>query len=73
VPPTEQARLLLVATLGGLGVARDEAVRAADALQVERLTPGDFAAVARRYRVLGETPAAEAFIAVLREEVELKG
>jgi hypothetical protein len=69
----EQARRLLEATLCGLGVAREDAVRAAEALRIVRLTPGDFAAVARRFRVLGETPQAEAFVAALREEVELKG
>jgi SpoVK/Ycf46/Vps4 family AAA+-type ATPase len=69
----EQARRLLVTTLGGLGVAREDAVRAAESLRVERLTPGDFAAVARRYRMLREAAAADAFGAALREEVELKG
>ncbi len=69
----EQARGLLAATLEALGVAHADAARAAEGLRIERLTPGDFAAVARRYRVLGETPGAEAFVAALREEVELKG
>jgi SpoVK/Ycf46/Vps4 family AAA+-type ATPase len=69
----EQARRLLVVTLVGLGVAREEAATAAGALRIERLTPGDFAAVARRYRMLGETPETGAFVAVLKQEVELKG
>lgn len=69
----EQARRLLVATLCGLSVARGDALRAAESLRCDRLTPGDFAAVARRFRVLGAAPQAEAFVAALREEVELKG
>jgi len=41
--------------------------------RIERLTPGDFAAVARRFRILGLAPDAAAFVAALKEEVELKG
>jgi hypothetical protein len=45
----------------------------AEALRIERLTPGNFAALARRFRMIGETPDAAAFVASLREEVDLKG
>jgi transitional endoplasmic reticulum ATPase len=69
----EQARGLLAATLAGFGVARDDAERLPDVQRIERLTPGDFAAAARRFRILGLTPDAAAFVAALKEEVEVKG
>jgi SpoVK/Ycf46/Vps4 family AAA+-type ATPase len=69
----EQARGLLGATLTGFGVAREDAERRSEVQRIERLTPGDFAAVARRFRILGRTPDATAFVAALKDEVELKG
>lgn len=68
----EQRWRLLVATLGARGVVvGDERARAA-LDQLSKITPGDFAAVARRVDVLGGDLTAEAFVAELVEEERVK-
>ncbi len=70
----DQKWRLLVATLGARGVIVGEgecAVRSS-LDRLGSLTPGDFAAVARRVDVLGDAVTAEWFVAELAEEERLK-
>jgi hypothetical protein len=73
----EQAVALLRATLAGLGVA-DTAEAEAEAeaeemiARVANLTPGDFAAAARRVRALGAPVTAVGFAAEVVAEVRVK-
>ncbi|MBI3206680.1 MAG: AAA family ATPase [Myxococcales bacterium] len=68
----EQRWRLLVATLAARGVVLGDE-RARPALdQLSKITPGDFAAVARRVDVLGGDVTAEAFVAELAEEERVK-
>lgn len=41
--------------------------------QLENLTPGDFATVARQWTVLGEAPDAGALMIALEDECRVKG
>jgi hypothetical protein len=67
----EQAVALLRATLEGLGFATTAEAEAAIA-RVANLTPGDFAAAARRVRALGAPMTAAAFAAEVLTEVRVK-
>jgi len=72
----DQRWRMLAQTLAGLGVtlAEDGASQGLRR-QLDRLsnlTPGDYAAVARRGRLLGETPDGARFVAALEEECAFK-
>jgi len=71
-----QARVLLDTTLvslGGSPVAADEELAVNQGLgAMDCLTPGDFAAVARRIKALGLAPEAAAVMAGLQEEVDAR-
>ena len=69
-PP--QVRAMLAASLAALGAAPACAIVQADASRLMCATPGDFAAVEQRFQLLGETPAPERFVSVLREELDFK-
>lgn len=57
-----------------LGVPAEEAEGwAAATRELDRLTPGDFAAAVKRLRLLDGTPSGEALLRALREEVAAKG
>lgn len=70
----EQAAELFCATLRELGGPTLQAQSWQTQLaQLGRLTPGDFAAVLRRLRLLGDTPTPEVLLAALAAEVEASG
>jgi SpoVK/Ycf46/Vps4 family AAA+-type ATPase len=63
---------LIGATLDQLGVAAMSRTEQDEAGRLTRATPGDIAAVAKRFRMLGERPSAAAFVRALAEEIALK-
>ncbi len=70
-----QAKLLFARTLArltGEAVAGTDADVARELVRIVNLTPGDFAAVARRLSALGEKPTATRLLAELRAEVDVK-
>ena len=68
----QQVCRMLVATLKTLGAEPACEVQLAQAERLICATPGDFAAVAQRFRLLGETPPAAQFICELRDELAFK-
>jgi transitional endoplasmic reticulum ATPase len=68
--PEQTARLFLE-LLGSDGTENVDAL--ARVTELRFVTPGDFAAVARRWHVLGERPSAEELAQALAEECALKG
>lgn len=67
-----QARALFVATLQSLDVAVDAAEALAAVGRLNKLTPGDFAAVKQRLRLLGERITAAGFVDALCGELAFK-
>ena len=68
-----QARALVAEALHGLGVEHADAAALAPVERMRQLAPGDVAAVARRFQMLGHRPCADTFVSALREELLLKG
>jgi transitional endoplasmic reticulum ATPase len=71
-----QAERLFRSMLSDLGAEPepDEMQPALDELRgLRNLTPGDFAAVVRKLRMLGSTPNPDNLLVALRDESELKG
>jgi SpoVK/Ycf46/Vps4 family AAA+-type ATPase len=67
-----QSRSLVTKVLHSMGVEPDDLAALALVQQLHRVTPGDVAAVVRRFRTLGIAPRAEAFVIALRDELVLK-
>jgi SpoVK/Ycf46/Vps4 family AAA+-type ATPase len=68
-----QARRQFLATLGASVEASSIESELERLSRMRNLTPGDFAAVTRRARILGEAMTAAALLAALASELELKG
>jgi transitional endoplasmic reticulum ATPase len=70
-PP--QAQALVAMALHGLAGKCEDAAALASVERLRHLTAGDVAAVVRRFRMLGQKPSAQAFVAALCHELTLKG
>ena len=66
----EQVQALVRAALLELGIGDGPP---SSLSRLQRVTPGDVAAVVKRCRLVGGARSAEAFALMLREEIELKG
>lgn len=69
----EQIRALVAAALGGLGLMDESKTVLPTLDRLQRVTPGDVAAVVKRCTILGGAVNAGAFVELLVEEIELKG
>ncbi len=70
---TDQVRGLVTETLRKLGVVENLTIALPKLARLQRVTPGDIAAVVKRCQVLGAALNAESFVQWLKEEIEMKG